>query len=65
MLLRVEYAGRKVKDSGDMSRVMEMLRKALDECPSGKCVYVLPNYTSMLDLRGRLVRELGIKDFWK
>ena len=65
MLLRVEYAGRKVKDSGDMSRVMEMLRKALDECPADKCVYVLPNYTSMLDLRGRLVRELGIKDFWK
>lgn len=65
MKLRVTYCGREVKDSGDMSRAMEMLKKALDQCPSGQCVYVLPNYTSMLDLRGRLVSELGIKDFWK
>lgn len=65
MQLRVEYAGRNVKDSGDMDKAMDMLKTALDKCPDGKCVYVLPNYTSMLDLRGRLVRELGIKDFWK
>lgn len=65
MKLRVTYSGCNVTDSGDMSRVMDMLKEALDKCPEGKCVYVLPNYTSMLDLRGRLVSELGLKDFWK
>lgn len=65
MELRVTYSGNKVADSGDMSHVMDMLKTALDKCPAGKCVYVLPNYTSMLDLRGRLVSELGLKDFWK
>ncbi|MCQ2531525.1 MAG: MurT ligase domain-containing protein [Saccharofermentans sp.] len=65
MKLRVTYSGCNVTESGDMSHVMEMLKKALEECPAGKCVYVLPNYTSMLDLRGRLVNELGLKDFWK
>lgn len=65
MKLRVTYAGCNVTDSGDMSKVMDMLKEALDKCPAGKCVYVLPNYTSMLDLRGRLVNELGLKDFWK
>ena len=65
MKLRVTYSGAKVKDSGDMSHAMDMLHEALDNCPDGGCVYVLPNYTSMLDLRSKLVGEFGLKDFWK
>lgn len=67
MLLRVNYSGKDKKDleSAPMSDAVKLLKKAVEECEEGGCVYVLPNYTAMLDLRGRLVSELGIKDFWK
>lgn len=65
MKLRVTYSGAKVCEADDMSHAMDMLKRALDECPDGGCVYVLPNYTSMLDLRSKLVNELGLQDFWK
>ena len=65
MLLRIEYAGLVSADSGDMSRAMEILKAALDQCPEGKCLYVMPNYTAMLSLRADLVREYGLKEFWK
>ncbi|MCQ2467358.1 MAG: MurT ligase domain-containing protein [Clostridia bacterium] len=67
MLLRVNYSG--VEESrikyAPMDKAVELLKQAIDECEEGGCVYVLPNYTSMLDLRGKLVKELDIKDFWK
>lgn len=65
MNLRVRYCGREVNDRGDETRMKDIFDKALEECPSGKCVYILPNYTSMLALRAMLVKEFGIKDFWK
>ena len=65
MNLRVRYCGRDVKEKGDETHMKEIFDKALSECPSGKCVYILPNYTSMLALRAMLVKEFGIKDFWK
>ena len=67
MLLRVNYSGipnDRIK-SAPMSGAIDLLKKAIEECEEGGCVYVLPNYTAMLDLRGKLVGELGIKDFWK
>ncbi|MBO7452483.1 MAG: DUF1727 domain-containing protein [Clostridiales bacterium] len=67
MLLRVDYGGvskDKIK-SAPMNEAVSLLKKAIEECEEGGCVYVLPNYTAMLDLRGKLVNELGIKDFWK
>ena len=65
MLLRVLYTGRAVTASGEEKEMKDIFDRALSECPDGKCVYVLPNYTSMLALRAMLVREFGIKDFWK
>lgn len=65
MHLRVRYSGREVKDRGDETRMKEIFDNALRDCPPGKCVYILPNYTSMLALRAMLVKEFGIKDFWK
>lgn len=67
MYLRVNYSGtdNKKVTCEPMENAVTLLKKAVSECKEGECVYVLPNYTAMLDLRGRLVNELGIKDFWK
>lgn len=67
MLLRVIYAGKEVLDGnyGNMDMAMDLVDKALSTCEEGKCVYVLPNYTSMLKLRELLVKKYNLKDFWK
>ena len=65
MMLRVAYSGRTIDGYGDLDYATTLLKGALADCPDGKCIYILPNYTAMLDLRGRLVKELKLKDFWK
>jgi UDP-N-acetylmuramyl tripeptide synthase len=65
MMLRVAYSGRTVDGYGTLEYATTLLKGALADCPDGKCIYILPNYTAMLDLRGRLVKELKLKDFWK
>ena len=65
MMLRVSYSGRTVDGYGSLEYATSLLKCALSDCPPGKCIYILPNYTAMLDLRGRLVKELKLKDFWK
>ena len=34
-------------------------------CASEYPVFIMPTYTSMLDLRGRLQKQLGGKEFWE
>ena len=65
MKLRLEYSGRDVAVSGDMDKASEILKQLIEKCPDGKCVYILPTYTAMLALRAVLVKDLGLKDFWK
>ncbi len=65
MMLRVAYSGRTVDGYGSLDYATTLLKCALADCPDGKCIYILPNYTAMLDLRGRLVKDLKLKDFWK
>lgn len=65
MMLRVSYSGRTVDGYGSLEYATSLLKCALADCPDGKCIYILPNYTAMLDLRGRLVKDLKLKDFWK
>lgn len=67
MLLRVTYAGKDIEEGnfGDMSKAIELVDKALNNCEDGKCVYILPNYTSMLKLRELLVSKYNLKDFWE
>ncbi len=38
---------------------------ALEACPEGKCLYVLPNYTAMLKLRATLAQRYGLRAFWE
>ncbi len=65
MMLRVAYSGRTIDGYGTLEYATTLLKGALADCPDGKCIYILPNYTAMLDLRGRLVKELKLKEFWK
>ncbi len=65
MALRLKYAG--VEPSS--ITVLEDTRAALDlavaSAPPGGHVYVLPTYTAMLDLRGRLESEGRVAPFWE
>lgn len=67
MYLRLAYAG--IDKNRMQARPMEecgaLVDEALAECEDGKCLYILPNYTSMLALREILVRRYHLKDFWK
>ena len=65
MMLRVSYSGRTIDGYGSLEYATTLLKGALADCPDGKCIYILPNYTAMLDLRGRLVKDLKLKDLWK
>lgn len=67
MYLRLAYAG--IDKNRMRAKPMEecgtLVDEALDACEDGKCLYILPNYTSMLALREILVRRYQLKDFWK
>lgn len=67
MLLRLVYSGidRNHIRFGEMKESGALLEEALEKCAEGKCLYVLPNYTSMLALRKMLVKKYRLKDFWK
>lgn len=65
MALRLKYAG--VRE--DAMMVIPDTRAALDAAlaaaPNGGHVYVLPTYTALLDLRGRLQAEGRVPAFWE
>ena len=67
MMLRILYSG--VDRSRIVARPMEecadLLDQAISDSTPGKCLYILPNYTSMLALRSILVKRYHLKDFWK
>ncbi len=42
-----------------------LVMEFLNDCPTGKCIYLLPNYTSMLSLRARLAERLGFNKHWE
>lgn len=67
MLLRIVYSGIDEQHVcyGAMKDCEKLLDEALAACTPGKCVYVLPNYTSMLHLRKCMVKRYHLKDFWK
>lgn len=67
MLLRLVYSGAgtdRIRYAA-MPEAFKMFEDALDACAPGKCLYILPNYTSMLALREFLVRKYRLKDFWR
>lgn len=67
MYLRLAYAGidKDRMQAQPMSRCGDLLEEALTQCPDGKCLYILPNYTSMLALRKIMVKRYHLREFWK
>lgn len=67
MMLRILYSGvsRERIDAQPMEVCAELLDRAISTTADGKCLYILPNYTSMLALRSILVKRYHLKDFWK
>ena len=63
MALRLRYAGfpaagiRAGEDAG------AQLVRALEALPPGRSLYLLPNYTAMLELRSGALRQYGVKVF--
>ena len=60
--LRLKYAGvdeTKIQVYYDYDPLIDAM------CASEYPVFIMPTYTSMLDLRGRLQKQLGGKEFWE
>ena len=60
--LRLKYAGvdeTKIQVYYDYDLLIDAM------CASEYPVFIMPTYTSMLDLRGRLQKRLGGKEFWE
>ena len=65
MAVRLKYAGVpesriQVKDAAESA-----FQSALAATPAGGTLCVMPTYTALLDLRGLLSRQYGLKAFWK
>ena len=62
MRLRLKYAGvdeARIKVFYDYDPLIDAM------CASEYPVFIMPTYTAMLDLRGRLQKQLGGKEFWE
>ena len=62
MRLRLKYAG---ADDGSITIYPNADALAEAVKTAGRDVYVLPNYTSMMELRSALNAETGNKEFWE
>lgn len=65
LALRLVYAG---KADAELDLDLDALRlfdRRLAVCRPGGCLYILPNYTSMLALRAALARRYNLPDFWR
>ena len=62
MRLRLKYAGvdeARIEVFYDYDPLIDAM------CASEYPVFIMPTYTAMLDLRGRLQKQLGGKEFWE
>jgi UDP-N-acetylmuramyl tripeptide synthase len=65
LALRFRYAGlapEAMRVEPDLERALDA---ALEATPPGSVLHVLPTYTSMLDLRARIVRRGAADHFWR
>ncbi len=65
MAVRLKYAGvdsRLITVEADSAKA---LQRALEEIPEGDTLYLLPTYTAMLDVRGKLVDAGHLSPFWE
>lgn len=63
--LRLKYSGIMERDIKVDTDVSASFDKALLECAKGKCLYIFPNYTSMLELRNYLKKKFRLKGIWE
>ena len=62
MAVRFKYAGfslEKIHVIKDYDRLIEAMESQENPC------YIMPTYTAMLDLRDRISKKYGLKDYWK
>ena len=65
MALRLYYAGWDRDNIMVNQQALSLFDHLLEHCDEGKCLYILPNYTAMLDLRARLAERYQLKAFWQ
>jgi lipid II isoglutaminyl synthase (glutamine-hydrolysing) len=65
MALRLYYAGKQSDELLTDADHAALFDRMLEDCPAGRCLYVLPNYTAMLALRADLARRFQLRDFWR
>ena len=65
MALRLQYSGVPKENIVVSDDFILQFEKALAECKEGECLYVLPNYTSLLELRSYLSGKYHLKEIWK
>lgn len=65
LALRLNYAGKAVEELAVDSDMMKLFDEQLASCPPDHCLYILPNYTAMLDLRAQLAKRYNLRAFWR
>jgi UDP-N-acetylmuramyl tripeptide synthase len=65
LALRLYYAGKPASELLVNSDALALFDHQLALCPPGTCLYVLPNYTAMLDLRASLAKRYHLREFWR
>ena len=65
MAVRLKYSGLDTKKIRIIKDYHMLIEEGLKKTPVGGCFYILPTYTSMLDIRGILKKKFNLKEFWK
>ena len=65
MALRLKYAGIPQIKIEIINDVKQAFQKAISLTNDKERLYILPNYTAMLEIRGYLAREGLLRDFWR
>ncbi|MEA4889386.1 MAG: MurT ligase domain-containing protein [Clostridiaceae bacterium] len=65
LALRLYYAGKTAGDLLTDPDHLSLFDRLLDACPENRCLYLLPNYTAMLDLRADLAKRYQLHAFWR
>ena len=67
LYLRLIYAGVPEENvtHASLRECADTVEKALADCQPGQCLYVLHNYSPMLQLRDALSDKYPLKDFWR
>lgn len=66
LALRLSYWGLDIREDhvADEKDAAALCLRLLEHLPEHKTLYILPNYTAMLRLRGELTQALGYSDAW-